>query len=231
MAKRRFEIVETPLPESRILNKFKVGNEDDEGVPSEKKAEKGGQKPSQVDVSQAAAHDSKSLAAHQVPSDSADTAGTDDSNADLLKVSQGEHQGEQESAAKPETTDNVQASETFSVNFKVGVPASSSSEYHELKKRSGVTEDFLMKRLISVSFKIMGTMDVANIVIPAEVPASLEPIQRKKHYARKSQIARFREVHDPLEIYSIADCCRLMYVAAFKEAVAELSSKLNRAAK
>lgn len=226
MAKRRFEIVETPLPESRILNKFKVGNEDDKGVPSEKKAEKGGQKPSQADVSQPATHDNKSLAAHQVPSDSADTAGTDDSNADLLKVSQ----GEQESAAKPESTDNVQASETFSVNFKVGVPASSSSEYHDLKKRSGVTEDFLMKRLISVSFKIMGTMDVANIVIPAEVPASLEPIQRKKHYARKSQIARFREVHDPLEIYSIADCCRLMYVAAFKEAVAELSSKLNRAA-
>lgn len=226
MAKRRFEIVETPLPESRILNKFKVGNEDDEGVPSEKKAEKGGQKPSQADVSQPAAHDSGSLAPHQVPSDSADTAGTDDSNADLLKVSQ----GEQESAAKPESTDNVQASETFSVNFKVGVPASSSSEYHDLKKRSGVTEDFLMKRLISVSFKIMGTMDVANIVIPAEVPASLEPIQRKKHYARKSQIARFREVHDPLEIYSIADCCRLMYVAAFKKAVAELSSKLNRAA-
>lgn len=226
MAKRRFEIVETPLPESRILNKFKVGNEDDEGVPSEKKAEKGGQKPSQADVSQPATHDSKSLAAHQVPNDSADTAGTDDSKADLLKVSQ----GEQESAAKPESTDNVQASETFSVNFKVGVPASSSSEYHELKKRSGVTEDFLMKRLISVSFKIMGTMDVANIVIPAGVPASLEPIQRKKHYARKSQIARFREVHDPLEIYSIADCCRLMYVAAFKEAVAELSSKLNRAA-
>lgn len=226
MAKRRFEIVEIPLPESRILNKFKVGNEDDEGVPSEKKAEKGGQKPSQADVSQPATHDSKSLAAHQVPSDSADTAGPDDSKADLLKVSQ----GEQESAAKPESTDNVQASETFSVNFKVGVPASSSSEYHELKKRSGVTEDFLMKRLISVSFKIMGTMDVANIVIPAEVPASLEPIQRKKHYARKSQIARFREVHDPLEIYSIADCCRLMYVAAFKEAVAELSSKLNRAA-
>lgn len=223
MAKRRFEIVETPLPESRILNKFKVGNEDDEGVPSEKKAEKGGQKPSQADVSQPAAHDIKSLAAPQVPSD---TAGTDDSNADLLKVSQ----DEQESAAKPESTDNVQASETFSVNFKVGVPASSSSEYHELKKRSGVTEDFLMKRLISVSFKIMGTMDVANIVMPAEVPASLEPIQRKKHYARKSQIARFREVHDPLEIYSIADCCRLMYVAAFKEAVAELSSKLNRAA-
>lgn len=227
MAKRRFEIVETPLPESRILNKFKVGNEDDEGVPSEKKAEKGGQKPSQADVSQPAAHDSGSLAAHQVPSDSADSAGTNESNADLLKVSQ----GEQESAAKPESTDNVQASETFSVNFKVGVPASSSSEYHELKERSGVTEDFLMKRLISVSFKIMGTMDVANIVIPAEVPASLEPIQRKKHYARKSQIARFREVHDPLEIYSIADCCRLMYFAAFKEAVAELSSKLNRAAK
>lgn len=229
MAKRRFEIVETPLPESRILNKFKVGNEDDEGVPSEKKAEKEGQKPSQADVSQPAAHDSKSLPAHQVPSDSADTAdtaGTDIINADLLKVSQ----GEQESAAKPESTDNVQASETFSVNFKVGVPASSSSEYHDLKKRSGVTEDFLMKRLISVSFKIMGTMDVANIVIPAEVPASLEPIQRKKHYARKSQIARFREVHDPLEIYSIADCCRLMYVAAFKKAVAELSSKLNRAA-
>ena len=226
MAKRRFEIVETPLPESRILNKFKVGNENDEGVPLEKKAEKGGQIPSQPGASQPAAHDSGSYAAQQVPTESADSAGTDESNADLLNVSQ----GEQESAPKPGSTDNVQTSETFSVNFKVGIPDSSYSEYHELKNRSGVTEDFLMKRLISVAFMIMGTIDVAKIVIPTEVPTSLEPIQRKKHYARKSQIARFREVHDPLEIYSIADCCRLMYVAAFKEAVAELSSKLNRAA-
>lgn len=218
MSKRRFEIVETELPKARILDKFTVGNEESKVSPQERGSDAAFPKPDNIQ--------------------SPDIAKTDDpvtkEEAQLkpkLKQSKPDGQVDTQAASLVPTqaspAEDPQNEEFFAVNFKVGVPVSLVTQYNELKAKSTFSDDYLMNWLFSRSYKLMETINVAEMTIPPDGPKTVDPILSKRIYAKKSQLSLFREHHDPLEIYKIVDCCRVMYAAAFKEALIELAAKLK----
>lgn len=220
MSKRRFEIVETELPKSRILDKFTVGNEESQVIPEEQGSQATLPKSDGTEFSDIAKTDDPVIVDEAQPQPkpklkSMKPDGQEDTQAASPVVTQ----------VSP--TEDPEDDELCAVNFKVGVPVSLVTQYNDLKAKSTFSDDYLMNWLFTRSYKIMETINVAEMAIPPEGPKTVDPILSKRIYAKKSQISRFREHHDPLEIYKIVDCCRLMYAASFKEALTELSAKLK----
>lgn len=150
---------------------------------------------------------------------------------------------EQESACQPKEKNRAEAKteptttapsinstptdETVVVNFKAGVPVSLAARFSELKTKSGMTEDYLMDWSFARALKIMETIDIQALSLALEGPKTVEPSRAKRLHVRHDALGRFRANHDPLEVFKNVDCCRLIYIAAFKDALVELAGKLN----
>ena len=218
MSKRRFEIVETELPKARILDKFTVGNEELKVSPEEQGSDAVFPKPDNAQSPDIAKTDDPVIKEDAQPKPK-------------LKRNKPDVQVDTQAASSVPTqappAEDPQDDEFFAVNFKVGVPVSLVTQYNEMKAKSTFSDDYLMNWLFSRSYKLMETINVAEMTIPPEGPKTVDPILSKRIYAKESQLSLFREHHDPLEIYKIVDCCRVMYAAAFKEALTELAAKLK----
>lgn len=226
MSKRRFEIVETELPKARILDKFTVGNEELKVSPEEQGSDTVFPKPDNTQSPNIAKTDDP------VTKEEAETTPKPKPKPKpKSKQSKPDVQVDTQAASSVPTqappAEDPQDDEFFAVNFKVGVPVSLVTQYNKLKAKSTFSDDYLMNWLFSRSYKLMETINVAEMTIPPEGPKTVDPILSKRIYAKKSQLSLFREHHDPLEIYKIVDCCRVMYAAAFKEALIELAAKLK----
>ena len=196
--RRQFSVVDTEMPKSHILDKFTMGNEVKPKEP--------------VDVPKPTPEpgpDKAKQAAFSQPKKKAPA---------LPKA---------EPTATAPSINSTPTDETVVVNFKAGVPVSLAARFSELKAESGMTEDYLMDWSFARALKIMEKIDIATLSLALEGPKTVEPSRAKRLHVRRDALDRFRASHDPLEVFKNVDCCRLIYIAAFKEALEELAGKLN----
>ena len=204
--KPRFTVTETEIPESHILDKFTIE------APTPKEATK-------------PAADTDASPAPAVKTPTKDKRKTVDERATPKKPEP--KAAKVQSSATIPTFKATPTEETVVVNFKAGVPVSLATRFNELKVKSDMAESYLMDWAFVRALKIMETLDTATLSLPVEGPKTVEPTRAKRLFIHRDALARFRAAHDPLEVFKTVDCCRLIYVAAFGEALDELAVKLG----